>query len=100
LSIARKIALLAAIPVLAGVAYGVWLAVSVAPIAAGYTARQMCSCRFVSRRPAASCEGDLPGIMALVTRWHEDGTAVSAEAFGAFPARAVFEEGFGCHVAR
>ena len=100
MSIPRKTAFLVAIPVLAALAWGVSLALSVAPIAAGYAARQMCSCRFVSGRSAASCAGDLRGMTALVTRWREDGAAVTADVLGGFPAQAVFEQGFGCHVAR
>lgn len=100
MSLRRGIALLVGVLLFGGLAYGVHLGFSIAPIAAGYAAKQMCSCLFVSRRTPESCQGDLTGAIALVTQWHVDGDGVVAHALGGFPARAEFEEGYGCHVAR
>ncbi len=90
---------MAGIVLLAGAAYVVVQGVAMARIAAGYAAKQTCSCLFVSGRSPESCQGDLRGVVARVTAWRVDGTAVSASVLRAFTARAVFEEGFGCHVA-
>lgn len=95
----RRIAFVAGIVLVAGLVYAGFEAASMARIAAGYAAKQTCSCLFVSRRSAASCEGDLRGAVAGVTAWQVDGATVSASVLRGFTARAVFEEGFGCHVA-
>ena len=84
----------------AGAVYAGFQGVSLARIAAGYAAKQTCSCLFVSRRSAQSCEGDLRGVVARLTAWQVDGATVSASVLRVFTARAAFEEGFGCHVAR
>lgn len=96
----RGLSLLVVMLLVAGVAYGVHLGLAIAPIAAGYAARQTCSCLFVSGRSPPSCQGDLTGALALVTTWRVDGEAVTAGVLGGFPARAEFEEGYGCHVVR
>ena len=95
----RFIALVAGTVLLAGAVYAGFQGASLARIAAGYAAKQTCSCLFVSGRSPESCDGDLRGVVARVTAWQVDGATVSASVLRVFAARAAFEEGFGCHVA-
>lgn len=96
----RRIVLVAGIVLLAGTVYAGFQGVSTARIAANYAAKQTCSCLFVSGRSAQSCESDLRGVVARVTAWQAEDRAVTASVLRVFTARATFEEGFGCHVAR
>jgi hypothetical protein len=81
---------------------GVWLAgglLQQAHIGTAYVAELTCSCLFVSKRSAQSCETDYdPVAVRPLTRVIE-GQGVTVSALGHLIAtRAVFEPGFGCHV--
>ena len=65
-------------------------------IGAGYGAKQVCSCVFVSGRPLEACRQDLlPLARRIVFTDAADGQ-VTASALGVVRATARFEEGFGC----
>jgi hypothetical protein len=96
----RKIALAAGTVLLAGLVYGAYQGVRMARIAVTYAAEQTCSCLFVSGRAADSCRGDLGGGVARLLSIDVGQTTVTASMLGLFSARAEFDEGFGCHVAK
>jgi hypothetical protein len=96
----RQIALVAGIVLLAGLVYGGYQGVRMARIAVTYAAEQTCSCLFVSGRDRDSCRGDLGSGIARFLAFGIAETAVTASMLGVFSARAEFEEGFGCHVAK
>ena len=96
----RPIALVVGIVLAAGVVYAGYQGVSLARIATNYVAEQTCSCLFVSGRSADSCRGDFGGAAARLIALKPEDRAVTASMLGILSARAEFDEGFGCHVAR
>jgi hypothetical protein len=95
------IAVLAVVAVAIGV--GAWAAsgpVTYANIAAGYAAKQTCSCINVSGRTLDSCLADFPADARRNITVSVDGDAVRASVlFGAISSEAVYEEEYGCRVA-
>lgn len=70
-----------------------------AGIAAGYAAKQTCSCLHVSGRTLDSCMADFPEDSRGMISVREDGDRVHASIMmGAFSSEAVYEEGYGCRV--
>ena len=96
----RSIALIAGVALLAGIIYAGYQGISLARIATNYAAEQTCACLFVSQRPAESCEGELGAFASRFMAWRIEERAVAVSLLRLFSARAEFEEGFGCHVAR
>jgi hypothetical protein len=99
---ARRIVLLlaagvAVVIVGAGVVVGprTWTAMQVG---AGYAAKQMCSCVFLTGRTLESCRGDLmPGMERIETEQTTSPTGVASQLlFGLVGRRAVYREGVGC----
>ncbi len=71
-----------------------------AHIAAGYAAKQTCSCVHVSGRSLESCIAEFPEDARSQISVAQDGALVRASVlFGAIKAAARYEEGFGCTVA-
>jgi hypothetical protein len=80
----------------AGVIYGYqqW---RFAKIAAGYAAKQICSCYFVSNRDYDSCRADIgPGVERLEITFIDRTVLVNAGGFD--NAAATMTPGFGCSV--
>jgi hypothetical protein len=100
LSRRRKIALVAAIALLAGAIYGGYQGVSLARIATNYAAEQTCACLFVSGRSPESCQAELGRFASRFMTWRIEEPAVTVSLLRVFSARAEFEQGFGCHAAR
>jgi hypothetical protein len=69
-------------------------------IGTAYAAKQTCSCLFVSGRELASCKGEYDQTSARLLSWRADERSVTVSALGLVSAEAVFEEGFGCRLAR
>lgn len=68
-----------------------------ARIAAGYAAKQTCSCLHVSGRSLESCVSDFPDDAREQISLAQDGATVRASVlFGSIKASARYEEGFGC----
>lgn len=85
--------------VLSSIAFSLEDDLAYANIAAGYAAKQTCSCRFVSGRTLDSCVGDFPADAREALSVREDGKRVRASIlFGAISAEAVFEDEFGCRL--
>jgi hypothetical protein len=85
---------------LAGAVYAGYQGVRMARIAVTYAAEQTCACLFVSGRAMDSCLVDLGSGVARLLSFETGPTAVTASMLGLFSARAEFDEGFGCHVAK
>jgi hypothetical protein len=81
---------------------GAWLArrvVSQAHIGTAYVAELTCSCLFVSHRSELSCATDYDAAAIRPLTREVAGQSVTVSALGHLIAtRAVFEQGFGCHV--
>lgn len=85
--------------VLSSVAWSMQDDVAYANIAAGYAAKQTCSCRFVSGRTLDSCIADFPADARSNITVTENGEHVRASIlFGAISADAAYEEGYGCEI--
>ncbi len=70
-----------------------------ASIAAGYAAKQTCSCLHVSGRTLDSCIADFPEDARGMIDVRADGDRVRASILmGAFSSEAAYEEGYGCRV--
>lgn len=83
----------------AGVA---WYLGPIAPVATGYAAKTLCSGVFVSDRPAAAVEEDLPAnplVPFLRTSVDDDDRAVRTTLLGAWGSTAYATEGLGCTLA-
>lgn len=92
-------AALAAVLVVAGaIAWAVRGPLAYAEIAAGYAAKQTCSCLYVSGRELQSCMNDLPedARRAITVTPSDDRTVRASVAFGAISSQAQFDEGYGC----
>lgn len=80
----------------------VWLGQTAAPVATGYAAKIVCSGHFVSGRPVADVEGDLPDNPVkplLSVAAHADEAAVTAQMLGLFSTTAWYTPGHGCTLA-
>jgi len=81
---------------------GAWLAhrvVEQAHIGTAYVAKLTCSCLFVSHRPLQSCvtDYDMPEAKLLISEVSHQSVTVFAPGH-LVSTRAVFEQGFGCHL--
>ncbi|WGM37682.1 hypothetical protein [Caulobacter sp. NIBR1757] len=69
-----------------------------------YVAKQMCSCLFLTGRSEASCRTDFGGYVTLYTlRIDRSGlpkTASVTTSLAIFRGEAVYEDGYGCRIAR
>ncbi len=84
-------------------AVGAFLArdqIALAQIGTSFAAKQTCSCLFVSGRPLESCKGDYNPTAAHWFSWRVEQRSVTVSALLVFSSTAIFEEGFGCHLAR
>jgi hypothetical protein len=97
---ARSRVIVAIAVLLAGA--GVWFAYRVvdqAHIGTAYVAKLTCSCLFVSHRTRQSCATDYDAAAVRPLTQEVAGQSVTVSALGhLITARAVFEQGFGCHV--
>lgn len=95
----RRWPLLVVIVLALAVIGGIWYLRPIAPIATGYAAKTLCSGHFVSGRPAADVEGDLPDnplVPFLRLDVDESRGFVSASLLGLSPSYAYFTPGRGC----
>lgn len=65
-------------------------------VGSGYTAKQMCSCRFVSERTPESCDQELEALAKALVRYDVTDDRVHAATLGLADATARYDEGFGC----
>jgi hypothetical protein len=87
---------LVAAGVLGRVAWQAWVG---GEVAAGYSAKVLCSCVFVSQRDPESCRAQELSIFDFVrTKIDREAGVVDATALWIGHARAEYEEGFGCTV--
>jgi hypothetical protein len=81
---------------------GVWVArrtLEQAHIGTAYVAKLTCSCLFVSHRSAQSCATDYDSTAIKFLTQEVQGQGVTVSALGhLITTRAVFEQGFGCHL--
>lgn len=67
-----------------------------AKIATAYSAKMVCSCRFVADREMASCKRDFTDDMSSVSFSESDDTIRASVLGGYVTAEARFEPGLGC----
>ena len=80
-----------------GVAGAGVLALPALGVAAGYSAKMICSCVFVAGRSAGAChEQDLPDLGFVRVDVDESAREARASAFGLRSARARYREELGC----
>lgn len=81
---------------------GAWASrgqIAYAGIAAGYAAKQTCSCLHVSGRTLESCVGEFPEEARNNITIAQDGNTVRASLiFGAISSEAIYEEEYGCRI--
>jgi hypothetical protein len=84
------------------IGFGAWVAhrvVEQAHIGTAYVAKLTCSCLFVSHRSMQSCATDYDAAAVRPLTREVDGHSVTVSALGhVIATRAVFEQGFGCHL--
>jgi hypothetical protein len=69
-----------------------------ARIGTAYVAKQTCSCLFVAHRLMESCKTDYDSAAVKPLTWQTAADSVTVSALsGLVSAKAVFEDGFGCH---
>jgi hypothetical protein len=101
LSRGRKITLVVGIVVAAGLlGYALERGALLMRIGANHAAKQTCSCLFVSGRPLDACRAEFTGLEGRLLSLEAGEAVVEARMLGLFTARAEFEEGYGCDVAR
>lgn len=93
----KKLVILAAIAVVGTVAAvaGPRL-VTLVTVGAGYTAKQMCSCLYVSGRSHESCAREPESPADTLVKWTAADGRVRASTLGLAHATARYDEGFGC----
>jgi hypothetical protein len=94
----RRRALAVVALVLAGIGVAVYLprGLLLLNIGAGYAAKQVCACVFISGRKHESCEKDLSPLARHMV-WTEVGEQqVTASALGIARATSRHEDGYGC----
>jgi CubicO group peptidase (beta-lactamase class C family) len=79
----------------------VWFLAQAMPVGTGYVAKYLCTTTFLSQRdPRIAFDEDVKPVnpLANVVRWQidRDNQTVTAKAFAAFQATAVYREGCGC----
>lgn len=91
--------LVAALVVIGGGAWASRGQVAYAGIAAGYAAKQTCSCLHVSGRSLESCLADFPeDARSNITIAQEGDTVRASVLFGAISSAATYEEEYGCRI--
>jgi len=98
--------LLISTAVLGLIAAGVWqfflkeqvanAKIASAKIASAYTAKQVCSCRFVAGRELKSCLGDFTNDISALSITQEDQVIISEAPFGMGTSRARYTPKLGC----
>ena len=96
----KWLAILGVVALVLGV--GAWLVhrlVEQAHIGTAYVAKLTCSCLFVSHRPMQSCamDYDIPAAKLLTEEVGNRSVTVSSPGH-LVSTRAVFEQGYGCHL--
>jgi hypothetical protein len=71
-----------------------------AQLATAYSAKMVCSCRFVAEREMASCLGDFTDDISQLTITENDHTITSKAPLGLSKDMATFEPGLGCTLVR
>ena len=79
----------------------VWFLSNALPLGAGFAAKYLCSSTFISKRdPAIVFQEDVAPInpISIAIDWQVDPAqkSASADAYGLFPATAIYREGCGC----
>ena len=98
----KRILAVIVLAALAGGSVYLWQAhlrapIALAQIAAPYTAKSVCSCRFVAGRDMASCLQDFTvDVSALKIEDGPDRSVRSSALFGVISASAAYEDGYGC----
>ena len=64
--------------------------------ATAYTAKQICSCRFVAKREMESCMGDFTANISRVTVTETENEITSKAPYGLATNSARYEPGLGC----
>lgn len=99
----RRRALLVTLVVLVALGGGVaWYLGPIAPVATGYAAKTLCSGHFVSGRPVAEVQGDLPDnplVPFLRTSTDEDAGTVTTTLLGLWGSTGWHTPGYGCTLA-
>jgi hypothetical protein len=86
--------------VLSSVAWAMRDEYAYATLAAGFAAKQTCSCVHVSGRSLESCVSEFPDeVRNNITISQEDDVVRASVLFGAISSEAVFEEDYGCRFA-
>jgi hypothetical protein len=71
-----------------------------AQIAAAYTAKQVCSCRFIAKRELQSCLGDYTDDISALTITQKGKTITSTAPLGLAKARALYSPALGCTLSK
>jgi hypothetical protein len=97
--IKRLVTIVVVVGLVLGGVWGARRTVEQAHIGTAYVAKLTCSCLFVSHRSAQSCETDYDATAIKYLTREVQGQGVSVSALGhLITTRAVFEQGFGCHL--
>jgi hypothetical protein len=91
--------------VLGLIAAGIWQfyfkgQAAYAQIAAAYTAKQVCSCRFIAKRELQSCLGDFTNDISALTITQQDKSITSKAPLGLAKARALYSPALGCALSK
>ncbi len=70
--------------------------VTLVTVGAGYTAKQVCSCLYVSRRSLESCTREPESPADILVKWTASEGRVRASTLGLAHATARYDAGFGC----
>ncbi len=70
--------------------------VTLVTVGAGYTAKQICSCLYVSGRSPESCAREPESPADTLVKWTAGEGRVHASTLGLAHATARYDEGFGC----
>jgi hypothetical protein len=70
--------------------------VTLVTVGAGYTAKQVCSCLYVSGRSVESCAREPESPADTLVKWSAGEGRVRASTLGLAQATARYDEGFGC----
>lgn len=65
-------------------------------VGSGYTAKQVCSCVYVSKRTEDSCARELEDLAKKLVRYEVKDGRVHAATLGMADRTARYDEGFGC----
>jgi hypothetical protein len=100
----RWIAAILGVAVLAGLIWGYLRVKPYGELGTTYIAKQLCSCVFVTGRSEASCRAefkpDIDRMSAVVDRTGAPAKGKVSVRLAIFSGEAVYEDGFGCRVAK